>query len=683
MAPDVSREPRAWLPYLCGAAARLCLFVVGGAYVAYLVGMNLFLAPALFEMAVDRDPRTLDVHFERGWSLRPGRIHARGLSIRSRDGSVEWLLRIRDVQFDVSFRALAQKRFEVAHVHGVGGSFRLRNRLDAWEVSPARLAGLPPIEGYPAVPVRPYTQCSANEWSDAHYHLWTIQLEDVHAEAVKELWINRYRLDGDTSTTGRFYLKPVRAVEVGPLHTEIRGSRLSVGGASWVEGLDGTADFELPRFDPRVTGGRALLHEMSAGVETHGVVPDVGLLPLPLPRDVHVGGALDLRRLGLRLEDGGPRRGSHLDAVGPRVVVEQGDHRISSSLAVTGDIEQEDDRLAFHAVAGGVRVERAGRTLVAAPRVDVGGTSGHPDVDHGVEGLHVTAESADIELPDVRVLASYIPPSAKVTLVSGRARAAAWAEAWPDDGRAAGRASMQAEDLDVRVGDMHASGGIAANASLASFDWRTGAIERPEASATVTARVETAPTRDPTRKKDFAADVRAVALTRGYSPEDRTIDVSGSGVTLRNMVVAGEPAASSHGDAWLTEATLRIDQPLLEGVASVDVTDATPLIASVRDHVPAPFRSLMNLPRLLASARLTVDARRVELREMEAHGGSLAVHGLFAAGRGDRLGAFVVEGGPVSVGVGVDPRGAHVHFFGLSGWLQQEEETVNERFGAP
>ena len=37
----------------------------------------------------------------------------------------------------------------------------------------------------------------------------------------------------------------------------------------------------------------------------------------------------------------------------------------------------------------------------------------------------------------------------------------------------------------------------------------------------------------------------------------------------------------------------------------------------------------------------------------------------------------------MSVGVGVDPRGAHVHFFGLSGWLQQEEETVSERFGAP
>ena len=59
------------------------------------------------------------------------------------------------------------------------------------------------------------------------------------------------------------------------------------------------------------------------------------------------------------------------------------------------------------------------------------------------------------------------------------------------------------------------------------------------------------------------------------------------------------------------------------------------------------------------------------------------MYGLFAAGHSDHLGAFVVQGGPFTVGVQVDPRGAHVHLFGLSGWLQQEEETVSDRFGRP
>ncbi len=671
------------LRHLLGTAGKVCLFALGGAYLAYLVGINLFLSTALFEMAIDGDPKTLDIHFERGWSLRPGRVHAKNLSIRGRDGSVEWMLRIDEVQFDLSFAALAQRRFAASHVRGYGGSFRLRSRLDPWQVNPARVAGLPPIAGFPAVPVRPYRQCSASEWSDADYHLWTVQLEDVRADAVAELWIDRHRLQGSTSSSGRFFLKPVRAVEVGPLHTEIRGSDLSVGGERWTEGLDASADFVLPRFDPRLQTGGDLLRELSLGVEAHGVVPDVGKLPIALRSDVRLQGALELRRLGLRLERGRPLAGSHVDGVGPEVVLEQGDYRISSAVAFAGDVQDGAESLAAHAVAGGARLERAGQTVVVAPRVDIMATARAPEAGRGVDGLHLTVESPDLQTPDVRVLAPYIPPSAKVTLASGRARGGAWGEIWPDESRARGRANMQAEDIDVRVADVHLTGGAAAEASLSSFDWSTGRIEAPQASVTVDSRVEVGAKKGAAAVDDFAADVRAVAFTRGYSPEDRTVDVSGSGVALRNMVVSGKPAASSHGDAWLTDATLRLDQPLLEGVASVDVTEATPLIASVRDSVPGPFRSLLDLPRLLASGRLTLDAHRVVLREMEAHGGSLALHGLFAAGRGDRLGAFVVEGGPVSVGVRVDPRGAHVHFFGLSGWLQQEEETVNGRFGAP
>jgi hypothetical protein len=674
---------------------RAGLLVAGGAYLAYLVAINVFLSTALFERVVDGDPRTLDIHYDRGWSLWPGRVHARSLSVRSRDGSVEWMLRIRKVQFDLSFLALARQRFQASHVRGTGGSFRLRNRLDPWEVSPERVAGLPPIEGYPAVPVRPYSQCSIGEWSDAHYHLWTIQLDDIHAEGVEELWVNRYQLEGYTSASGRFYLKPVRAVEVGPLHAEIRGSRLGVGGATWASGLDGSADFALPRFDPRLRDGGALLQDVSVGVETHGVVPDVALLPLPLPSDVRVHGALEMRRLALRFERGGPRRGSHLDLLGPQVVGERGDYRLSSSVALTGDIEGNDEGLAFHAVAGGARLERVGASAVAtaskgegdvlllAPRIDLVGASERPTADHGIAGLRVTLESPDLELPDVRVLASYIPASARVTLAGGRARGQVWAQAWPDEGRATGRASMQAEGLRVKASDVRASGELEARASLGSLDWRSGRLERPEALLTVRSRVEIGQPRAGAPDKSYAADVDATAQARGFDPRAQTVDVSGSGVAVRNMVVAGQPAASSWADAALREATLRLDPPELQGVASADVTEATPLLAGVRDHVPGPFRGLLDLPRLLASARLKVDARHAGLSELEARGGALTVHGVFAAGRGDRLGAFVVEGGPVSVGVRVDPRGAHVHFFGLSGWLQEEEENVTERFGAP
>jgi len=681
---DVSPENYARLRHLLGTVAKVLLLALGGVYLAYLVGINLFMSTALFEWVINGDPKTLDIHFDRGWSLLPGRVNAKNLSIRSRDGSVEWMLHIDKVQFDLSFVALARRRFAASRVRGFGGSFRLRTRLDPWQVNPARVAGLPPIAGFPAVPVRPYSQCSASEWSDADYHLWTIQLEDVRAEAVAELWIDHYRLEGYTSTSGGFFLKPVRAIEVGPLHSEIRGSDLSVGSERWAEGLDASADFAIPRFDPRLQTGSDLLRKLSLGIDTHGVVPELGKLPIAIRSDVHLRGALELRRLGLRLEGGRALPGSHVDGVGPKLVLEQGEHRVSSSIAIAGDVQDGAESLAVHAVAAGARLERAGQTVVVAPRIDVLAGARAPEVGRDVEGVHLTVESPDLQVPDVRVLAPYIPASAKVTLASGRARGGAWGEVWPDASRARGRANMQAADVDVRIADVHMTRGVAAaEASLSSFDWSTGQMEAPHAAVTVDSRVEVRPGQGAAGANDFAADVRAVAITGGYRAEDRTVDVSGSGAKVRNIVVGGQPAASSHGDAWLKQAKLRIDRPALDGLAEVDVTDATPLLAGAREHVPGPFRGLLDLPTLNASAQLSVDARRAELRELEAHGGKLTVHGLFAAGRGDRLGAFVVQGGPLTVGVGVDPHGTSIHLFGLSGWLEQEDENVSKRFGEP
>lgn len=480
MGAVVRREPGARLQHvghLLRVVAKATVLILGAGYLVYLVAIHVFLWTPLFAMAINRDPRTLDVHFDHGWSLQPGRIHASHLSIRSRDGSVEWMLRIRDVQFDLSFLALAHQRFAASHVRGSGGSFRLRSRIDPQDVSPERLAGLPPIDGFPAVPVRPYRQCSADEWSDADYHLWTIQLDDVHADAVQELWIDRYRLDGDTSTAGRFYLKPERATDVGPLHGELRGIQLSVGGVAWVEGLDGSADFTLPRFDPRVTSGEDIVHLMSLGVESRGVWPEVGRLPLPLPGDVEVHGALEMRRLALRVEGGAPLAGSHLEVVAPQMVALQGEHRIASELAATADVAASPPGLAFHALAGDARLERGDQPIVVMPRLDIVGTGTRPDIDHGVQGVHVTVESPAIELPDMRVLASYLPRSAPVTLAGGRVHVDLSAEAWLDEGRAAGRASMQAEDLDVRVADVHATGRVAAKASVASYDWGNGRLD--------------------------------------------------------------------------------------------------------------------------------------------------------------------------------------------------------------
>jgi hypothetical protein len=681
--PGASLRHRAWA--LARRLGRIALYVGAGLYLAYLAAINLFLSTRLFDVVVNASPTTLQVRYERGWSMWPGRIHARGLSIRSVDSNVEWILRLDGVRFDVSLLALAKRRFEASNVHGAGISYRLRTRMNAWDVTPARLEGLPPIEGLWEPPVRPYEQCSADEWSDADYHLITVKLSDVHAENVRELWINRYQLKGGTNIAGGFYLKPLREVAVGPIQTSLRDGLLLVKDEPWAGGLGGRTDLTVAKFDPRVASGTDILRGVALDVDVNGQVQDLGRWPLPLPEDVRAHGAVDVRRLAVRFEHGALLPGSRVEAVAPALVLERNPYRITTALSVE-EHGVDDRRVVVNAVAGSARFEREGEALVVAPRIDASAEAGPIAIDHGIEEPHATVFSDDVEVPDVRAFASVLPEDAKITLGGGRARAEFRAEAWPDDSRATGRASMQAEDLDVTAGGVRVRGGASAKASVASFDWRTKRLEKPDASAQIGLRVQTLPTAgadgNPS-STSFAGDVRAILLARDLDQHDGTLDMSGSGVALRNVSIAGAPPGDSRGDVRLQNATLKLENPHLEGILSADVTDATALLEGLRSAVPVMFRGLLNIPRLLASARLTMTGERVALREVQAHGGSLVVHGLYEAQPKDHLGAFVVDGGPVSVGIRLDPEGTHVRLFGLGSWLDDQEADANKRLGAP
>jgi hypothetical protein len=58
-------------------------------YALYVAAINVFLSTSLFEKVLDQDPETLFISYERGWSVWPGRIQARHLTIRSSDSHVE------------------------------------------------------------------------------------------------------------------------------------------------------------------------------------------------------------------------------------------------------------------------------------------------------------------------------------------------------------------------------------------------------------------------------------------------------------------------------------------------------------------------------------------------------------------------------------------------------------------
>jgi hypothetical protein len=251
---------------------RACFWVgsgLCGVTLLYLIGMNVFLRERFFRDAISFDPGSLSVRYVSAYSLLPGRIHVDGLTIRGRDSSVEWILTLDRCDFRVSFVDLIHHRFHAAHVRGDGLSLRLRERLD--EVTRSVIA-LPPVPGFrdpPRTDVGPPEPLPTDE----NYKLWAVQLDDVVAEHVREIWIDTVRYGGDLTIRGRWLFRPLRWLEIGPAAIDVRSLDVSYGQLeTWVSALRGSVEVTLHPLDIRDAAASAFLDHLSADADVRGTL---------------------------------------------------------------------------------------------------------------------------------------------------------------------------------------------------------------------------------------------------------------------------------------------------------------------------------------------------------------------------------------------------------------------------
>src|SRR5262249_31554967 len=183
-------------------------------------------------------------------------------------------------------------------------------------------AYLPPIPGLAAFALRQPPIFDAGDWDDRYYHLWTVDLEDVRATHVREIWVDSLRFAGDARIDGRFRLKPLRALDVGPVEMTIADGTAAHVGAPLARGLAGWLALRLHPFAPRIP--------LLAGVAHPG-----GLAPDLRATRAGKGVAGDLPRLALRVEHGVVMPGTHVEGA------------VSARGAAAAVLLDVDDRLAF------------------------------------------------------------------------------------------------------------------------------------------------------------------------------------------------------------------------------------------------------------------------------------------------------------------------------------------------
>lgn len=644
-------------------------------FAVYLVAMNVFLRTRLFRDAITSSNGSLLVEYRSAYSLWPGRIHVEGLIIRGRDGSVEWILLLDRCDFRVSFAGLARKRFHASHVDGDGLSLRVRLRRDG-PVTPEEMRALPPVPGFldpPLADVGP----PPTPLTDENYNLWSIQLDDVDANHVRELWIDTTRYAGDLEVRGRWFFRPLRWLDIGPATIDLRALEVGHGMVQpWVSGATGKLVATIHPFSLQDVVGADTLERISVDGGVRGTLrvanvlddlleaPDPGLTATRADDT-----ALDAQ---VHVDHGVLRPGTalHVDpfaaAVHSRAIVVEG--------TVTADARVDDDGT-VHVAAGSSNLRAtpgvASRSLRAASLAAIA-TSRDVDLARVGEDLRV---EGSVEGKEVVVRfdgATVASPSFSMTTRSLRFRP--------------GTGPLTVNRVAVRAPDIELPLSLIPNALLLLP--KVVSIEGGRARVSVSADIDV---------EHKAATGEALVITQGLRARlgdeaidgDLHIDVRAresngstalSGSTLAFNGTVGDPPAPWWARATLPQALLDARGGLrFRGQIAANAKDASPLAAIVAKNTAIPrwILSAISTDGLVATGQLVVSPSTFQARSVTARSAGIDLGFELAQLGTEQEWALLLDVGAVSAGIDASSNSAtDVLLFGAKPWFEKKTASL-------
>jgi hypothetical protein len=242
---------------------RVLVVVLLVLVLAYPVVANVFLAIGGVQKAFEGN-KTVQVDFRRAWSFWPGRVHVSDIHITMQDRNVQFELEIPSVDVTVRLGDLFDRTFHATRVRGSGVVFHFRHRISPASAGEPFVRDLPSIPGFEDPPLLEPGEPPAPP-DEAHFRLWTVQLENVDVE-VRDLWIQMFRYQGKGRAIGAFRLRPTQRIWVGPAELRLERGRIDRGAREMADVIDGFVSCKVEDFDVQAVRGLDVFHFVSADV---------------------------------------------------------------------------------------------------------------------------------------------------------------------------------------------------------------------------------------------------------------------------------------------------------------------------------------------------------------------------------------------------------------------------------
>jgi hypothetical protein len=535
---------------------------------------------------------------------------------------VQWQLGIDRLTTNIALTDLSRRLFHATQVHADGVSFALRRRIPKYEVTAEKLQGLPRIEGFPEKPLG--EEGPDYDPPDWNYRLWSVWLQDVAATGVRQIWVDRIRLEGGARLAGAFYLKPMRQVLVDP--AVIDGTRLAFadGRARVLGDLQLALRVKIGPIDPRGMQMATFARAVDADVEGKARFEGVEAFQYLFPGERLSGGAGPLA-FSLHVQAGQVLPPTSFAAELSRLALRHGHVE-----ATAGTLSASLD------------VPPGPPPIKAGVRIDL----------HGLQTAGARASSLVVAIDGLpRDLAGPDPPRRVSIEVSG--------------GRIEDAKSVAAA-LGVRDRVEEGRGTFSAH------------LDGPPDHLSGEARVALKGVRARAASATLLGDVAVVVKVRALDPS-RGADLSGTRIAVdRARAIHDSGAEDAAPDWWgrivLPRVELRLaakeDAPVADADLAGRCRDARPIVGlyARAEDLPGFVRGLFGMDGLSLRGSAIAGRSWLSLRELAADGDHASVHGVLRADEGGSRGAALLSVRGLSVGVEVSPAGTSVHFIAPGSW---------------
>ena len=221
----------------------------------YLIGVNLLLNSSFGRRLAMSHPEVVQVHFQRAWTIWPGRVHVTGADISGQDSENQFWLTAEHAAMTFTPGGLSKQDVTGTNLRGDGITIKIRRRVV--KLPPENeLAKLPPIKGFPT-PLKP-------DLPDVR--VIGVRLQDIKAKNVREIWVDGFRVTGDIDAEGGMYYKPRLAVRVYPSNIVIKDAKVTTGDEPVASQLKGTVWVNVEEID-LVTLAKRDLAQVSAAID--------------------------------------------------------------------------------------------------------------------------------------------------------------------------------------------------------------------------------------------------------------------------------------------------------------------------------------------------------------------------------------------------------------------------------